>query len=168
MLLGNTFYLILSVGLPMVVGLPLSWYGWKRWGKYGPLWGLLLGGFGYGAFQSTSAHLYVVVGKRELYDYRTFGTVDYRMTNGKIMTIPYDPGKVQIINSSDGVMALEEIQYGGYGSGRDGWYIDPYDTASFSLPRTQIDYFFNERIPEEVEVYGFKSAEYKYWLHSAE
>lgn len=169
MLLGNTFYLILSIGLPIIVGALLGWLGWKKWGKYGAIGGILLSAVGFAAFQVTSAHLYVVVGKKELHDYRTFGTIDYRMTNGTIMTIPYEPRKVQIINSSDAVMTLEEIVYGGWAHRLEpgGWYIEPYDTASFALPQNRIDYFFDETIPEEIEEYG-SGAKYKYWLHSAE
>lgn len=169
MLLSNTFFLILSIGLPVAVGVGVAWLCWKRVRKLGVIGGTILSAIGFAAFQITSAHLYVVVGEKELHDYRTFGTVDYRMTNGEIMTMLYDPRKVQILNSSEVVMALEEIVYGGYGHRLEpgGWYIAPYDTASFELPQTRIDYFFDETIPEEIEEYG-SGAKYKYWLHSAE
>lgn len=165
MLINSTFYLVVTTAVPAVLGIGIAWQAWKKQNKRRMLVAILAGGFAWGGFQAMAGRLYIADEVNDVSDYRTLGSVNFAMANGKNVIIPYSPRKVQVLNNSAGGIVLEEIKYGSFSPlGPKISFIAPYDTATFDLRRIQIDFFFDDKIPNEIEVYGSQD-ESRYWLH---
>lgn len=119
--------------------------------------------------------MYVITKELEVLDYRFIGSTEHAV-GSKTEVFEVDNMKVFVINNSDKQLVLEEIIYGGrlgipgkFGLSENKiFYIFPNTSASFSLPKQEINFFFDEEIPKEAKVYGYKGRLSKYWLHLAD
>lgn len=110
--------------------------------------------------------MYVITKTLEVEDYRFIGSTEYPVGN-KVETFEVDRLKIYVINNSDKELALEEIIYGKTFSISDNkvYSILPNTSGSFELPKQEIDFLFDDEIPEKIEEYG-KGRVSKYWLHA--
>jgi hypothetical protein len=168
MLINSTLYMVVAIALPFIIVIGGAWLLYKKLGKWGILIPILVAAFTWAASQMAATHLYIVEDCNQWSDYRVFGSLEYDLRNGKKVTIPYEPRKVVVLNNSENELVLEELIYGAYMEGFSAepevsWIV-PATFQTFELPKMQIDFFFDETIPEEIEEYGSGSKS-KYWLY---
>jgi hypothetical protein len=117
----------------------------------------------------TPGKMYVINKELEVEDYRFIGKTEHNV-GAKMQVFEVDRSKVFVINNSDKELALEEIIYGSRFSVTENkiYFILPYTSGSFDLPGKEIDFLFNDEIPQEIEQHGSKGRVSKYWLHFTE
>ena len=149
--------------------------------------GFLLSAAGFAASQVCAGKLYVVKSDVQAYAYRFIGNVDFETDQGTVLHIEHylDSAKTYVINNSTVAVVVEEINYrrprknnvipgkslieqaldptGGAPPRGDYFVIEPYTVEKLSIRKQTIDYFFDEEIPKEIEVYP--GDEKKYWIH---
>lgn len=95
------------------------------------------------------------------------GSTKQQLSNGKtILVSPTRFDHITVINKSEFKLILEEIIYADNSStvNSNGDYeIAPNSVLEVFLPTSEITYFFEQNIPDAVEVRG-RSSETKYWL----
>ncbi len=175
MLINSGVYFGFAISISILLAVSIGWVAYKKLGKYGVLMGILVSAFAWGAAQTAAGHTYIVDSDDNVLDYRTFGSIDYSLENGKHISADYDPMKVLVINNSTDELMLEELVYRTKGYQRlnlpepegDILYIGPFSSETFSLPHHSIDFLPGDYIPNRIEEYGGGNNS-KYWLHRPE
>lgn len=175
MVINSSVYFAFAISIPILLAVLIGWATYKKMGKYGVLMAILASAFAWGGAQTAAGHTYIVDSDDNVLDYRTFGSVDYLLANGKHISFDYDPMMVLVVNNSPVELVLEELLYRPKGFDRlnitapDGelMYIGPFSSEYFSLPHHSIDFLPGDYIPNRIEEYGSGNNS-KYWLHRPE
>ncbi len=128
---------------------------------------IIAGVIGFSAMQFSCSKVYMVERDLMYEEYYLMGRTKQEMGNGKTITI--SPGRfdrVTIINKSEFKLVLEEIIYTDHANSvhSDGDHeVSPHSSFEVFLPGNEITYFFEQNIPDALEVRG-RSSETKYWL----
>lgn len=168
MLISNTLYMTVAIGVPVAIAVGLGFYLHRRFGKYGGVGAILLGAVLWSVSQTFTSRIYIVEDCNNVRDCRMLGSLEYDLSDGTTINVPYEPRKVVVLNNSDNMLFLEEIKYGEYSFGEPEdpvyWEIYAHSYETFEITQRQIDFFFDQHIPEEIEVRGSEST-FRYWLY---
>jgi hypothetical protein len=128
---------------------------------------IIAGIIGFSAMQFSASKVYLIERDLMYEEYYLMGRTKQEMGNGKTITIsPSRFDKVNIVNKSEFKLILEEIIYADNSnsvSANGDYEIAPYSAKEVFLPSPEITYFFEDNIPDALEVRG-RSSETKYWL----
>lgn len=169
MLIDSLLYFTLITLLTVALAIGLIVFFKRKFNNY---YGLLLAIIGaallYPFLYLTPGKMYVINKTLEVEDYRFIGRTEHNV-GSKMQAFEMDRLKIFVINNSEKELALEEIIYGSKFGVTDSkvYYILPYTSGSFELPKQEIDFLFDDEIPQEIEEYG-KGRVSKYWLHFSE
>ena len=128
---------------------------------------IIAGIIGFSAMQFSCSKVYLIEWTLMYEEYYLMGRTKQEMANGK--TISISPGRfdrITIVNKSEFKLVLEEIIYTDNVNSvhSDGDHeVAPYSSFEVFLPNNEITYFFEQNIPDALEVRG-RSSETKYWL----
>jgi hypothetical protein len=170
MIINSTLYTSLLTLLTASLAIGLIILFKKRFkNNYGIILAIIMSALIFPFLQLSPGKMYVITKELEVEDLRFIGSVEYQVGN-KVEVFEVDRLKIYVINNSAKELALEEIIYGStYGVSENKiYYILPNTSGSFSLPKQEIEFFFNDEIPQEIEEYGRKGRTSKYWLHVAD
>ena len=128
---------------------------------------ILAGVIGFVALQMVFSKIYIIDSYLAYEEFYLLGSTKQSTGNGKTIKVsPSRFDKVTIINKSGFKLILEEIIYTDNANSvySDGDYeIPAHDFLEVGLPESQITYFFDQNIPDAVEVQGGSSKK-QYWL----
>ncbi|MGV3610009.1 MAG: hypothetical protein ACO1N0_03600 [Fluviicola sp.] len=128
---------------------------------------ILVGVVGFVAVQMVFSKIYIIDSYLTYEEFYLIGSTNQALGNGKTIQIsPSKFDKVTIVNRSDFKLILEEIIYTDNANSvySEGDYEIPAHTSlEVGLPESQITYFFDQNIPDAVEVQGGSSKK-QYWL----
>lgn len=170
MLINSLLYTTTHILLTVVIAVGLIILFKKKYNNYyGLLLAIIVTSFSYPFLDMGPGKMYVVTKEFEVEVYRFFGSAEHNV-GSKMQAFEVDNSKVFVINNSNKELALEEIVYGSTYSLLENkiYYILPYTSGSFELPKQEIEFLFDDEIPQKVEIYGMKGRVSKYWLHFAE
>ncbi|WP_343636699.1 hypothetical protein [Fluviicola sp.] len=128
---------------------------------------ILAGVIGFSAVQLTCSKVYIIDRDLIYEEYYLMGSTKQALGNGK--TISVSPNRfddVTIINKSEFKLILEEVIYTDNANSvhADGDYeIAPHSAFEVFLPGNEITYFFEQNIPDAIEVRN-GSSKTQYWL----
>ena len=129
--------------------------------------GIVVGVVGFVAVQFAFSKIYLIDKDLIYEECYLMGSTKQQMGNGKTISIsPSRFDKVTVINKSEFKLILEEIIYAdnAYNANSNGDYeIQPFSAMEVFLPTGEITYFFEQNIPDAVEVRG-ESSKTQYWL----
>jgi len=128
---------------------------------------IIAGIIGFSAVQFICSKVYIVDYNLIYEEYYLIGSTKQTLGNGKTISIsPSRFDRVIVLNKSAFKLILEEIVYADKASSisSNGDYkIAPYSALEVFLPSSEITYFFEDNIPDAVEVRG-ESSKTQYWL----
>lgn len=128
---------------------------------------ILAGVISFSAVQFTCSKVYIVERDLMYEECYLMGSTKQEMGNGK--TISISPGRfdhVTVINKSEFKLVLEEIIYTDNANSvhSDGDHeVAPHSSFEVFLPSNEITYFFEQNIPDAIEVRN-GSSKTQYWL----
>jgi hypothetical protein len=170
MLINDLLYTLLHLLLTILVAVGLIVFFKKKFNNYyGLILAIIVSAVLYPFLDVAAGKMYVVTKEREAEVYRFIGSTEHNV-GSKMQVFEVDHSKVFVINNSDKKLALKEIIYGKTFGGTENkvYYIFPYTSGGFTLPKQEIEFLFDDEIPEEIEEYGRKGRVSKYWLHEAQ
>lgn len=128
---------------------------------------ILAGVIGFSAVQLTGSKVYLIDSDLIYEECYLMGSSKQEMGNGKTISVsPSRFDNVTIINKSRFKLVLEEIIYTDNvnSAHSDGDYeVAPHSTLEVFLPHNEITYFFEQNIPDAIEVRN-GSSKTQYWL----
>ncbi len=128
---------------------------------------MVVGVVGFVAVQFAFSKIYLVERDLLYEEFYLLGSTKQLMDNGKTITIsPSRFDRVNVINKSEFKLILEEIIYTDDAtsvSANGDHEVAPYSALEVFLPNSEITYFFEDNIPDAVEVRG-GSSKTQYWL----
>jgi len=174
MLINNALYLTVSILLPILVWIGLTVFIKRKFDNYyGALLGLVLSGFIFGFFQFNARKMYVIHDDKEYSAYSVVGEGEYTLSTGEVAKIKFDENNshLMIVNDSKKNVVIKEIKYKSENNPVINIDIDrllanlpghherePENTdiviesGEYGLyPLVDIDYFFGDKIPKEIE-----------------
>ncbi len=174
MVLDNTYFIIFAIVVSACLLFGLVWIGYKKKKRWIVVTGIIVSLVLFMVLTGASGKVYVFTEEEGVQTFRVLGSHTWKLRNGGEATAVYhEIVTVTIINNSDREIILEEVIYStkgwqstfGADEGRDNQlFIEPYSLETVSLPHNEIEYFFEDEIPETYEKYGGGSTS-KYWLH---
>lgn len=115
------------------------------------------------------AKVYIIDENFNVLHYKSIGTFTVPMKEGAVdISGSVGFNKVGIVNQSNKTLRIDEIVYSSnsWTNPSDNYQdIQAYSIKEVFLSRGYIDYFFDDRIPDEIEVRGISSEDTKYWIH---
>lgn len=170
MIINSILYTSLLILLTVSLSIGIIIFFKKKLNNYyGIILAIIVSALFFPFMQLSPGKMYVITKELEVEDYRFIGSVGFSVGN-KVEVFEVDRRKIYVINNSAKELALEEIIYGstlGLSENKL-FYILPNTSSSFTLPKQEIDFFFDDEIPQEIEEYGHKGRMSKYWLHLAD
>lgn len=128
---------------------------------------IVAGIVGFSAMQFSCSKVYIVERDLMYEEYYLMGNTKQEMGNGKTISIsPSRFDRVTIVNKSEFKLILEEIFYADNSnsvSANGDYEIAPYSAKEVFLPSPEITYFFEQNIPDAIEVRN-GSSKTQYWL----
>lgn len=120
--------------------------------------------------KASSGNLYIVDNNKSVAFYNIIGSKNFEVNNKKIrVNVPRN--KVGILNLSESDLVVKEIQYSSSSYYTKSHFESvPISAFSFEkcfLNRGKIDYFFDDKIPEEITTH-YSSEDTKYQLVEAD
>jgi hypothetical protein len=174
MLINSSLYLVFSILLSAIVLVVIVWLGFRSSRRWLMTLGIIASALFFGLLQVCTTQVYVYSEPEGINKYRVIGSHEWKLENGSKVRVEFQEiVKVTIINNSARQLILEELVYVKGGRNlpydvsapeTDVLFIEPYSSESISLPQNQIDYFFDDKLPQSLEDFGRKSNS-KYWLH---
>jgi len=187
MLINGTIFTILSIVIPILLCIGISIFVKKKFNNYyGVVIGLVISGVAFGFLQAGIPQLYIVNEDFKVKSYRLFGPLNYTFKNDKKIILSPDPMEVVIINNSGYYLLLQKIEFGdpdfyqnkpeykkivaqidsSHGNEEKKTrlrLIEPFIAFPVRLNHKRIDYFFDDKIPDQIKGYG-SSNQVKFWL----
>jgi hypothetical protein len=128
---------------------------------------IVAGVIGFSAMQFSCSKVYIIERDLMYEEYYLMGRTKQEMGNGKTISIsPSRFDRVTIVNKSEFKLVLEEIIYTDHVNNvrSDGDHeVAPHSSFEVFLPNNEITYFFEQNIPDAIEVRN-GSAKTQYWL----
>lgn len=168
MLISPTTFLIIK-GATGIILFALCFYLIKQRleSKKKTVISIIVGVVGFVAVQFAFSKVYIVERDLLYKEFYLMGSTKQVLDTGKSITVsPSRFDRINVVNKSEFKLLLEEIIYADNASSvsSNGDYeIAPYSALEIFLPNSEITYFFEDNIPDAVEVRG-RSSENKYWL----
>ncbi|HYG53507.1 MAG TPA: hypothetical protein VD905_21615 [Flavobacteriales bacterium] len=110
-----------------------------------------------------NSRVYIVHAKNDYTYYAVYGSPEYKLRNGKTISLDLKMQHVLVVNNSKEQMVIEFVVYG-YGRSTD-VLMEPGDTYEFEHGLTSIDYFFDNKPPRQIETKK-RGNVVKYWLRT--
>ena len=110
------------------------------------------------------SRLYVVNGVKKYSHYIVFGSPEYTLADGQIVTVKISSGHCFVINETNRDMVVEEIVYGGIFGGDVDWI---YPHTGEEVEGGKIDYFYDDEPPDEISVSSSTDEVTRLWLREA-
>ena len=160
--LGTLLIILLGVGM-----IALCAFIWKKLNKNSVAGGTI--GFFIGfalcvVLFVIARSMYVVTGDGEFSSYYVYGTPEYTMENGDIVTIDLPMAQSIVMNESDTVIVIEEVIYGSFHIGDGNIWVDRGEFAVIDGGR--IHYFYDNEPPEEISTKNDDDYEVRWWLRN--
>jgi hypothetical protein len=168
MLLSPTTYIILK-GFAGILLFAISFYLIKDRleSKKKAVVSIVAGAVGFVAIQFAFSKVYIIDKDLIYEESYLMGSTKQSLGNGKTAKIsPSNFQQVSVINQSRFKLILEEIIYTDNAnsvSSKGDYEIPPHAALEVNLPNNEITYFFDQNIPDAVEVQGGNSKR-QYWL----
>lgn len=128
---------------------------------------IIAGIIGFSAIQFTCSKIYIIESDLIYEECYLMGSTKQEMGNGKTISIsPSRFDRVTIVNKSEFKLVLEEIIYTDNANSvsSDGDHeVAPHSSSEVFLPGNEISYFFEQNIPDAIEVRN-GSSKTQYWL----
>lgn len=168
MLISPTTFLILK-GLAGILLFALCFYLIKQRleQKIKTVLSIVAGVIGFSAVQFTCSKIYIIDRDLIYEECYLIGSTKQEMGNGKTISIsPKRFDYVTVVNKSEFKLVLEEIIYTDNitNVSSDGDHeLAPHSSFEVFLPNNEITYFFEQNIPDAIEVRN-GSSKTQYWL----
>ncbi|WP_341903269.1 hypothetical protein [Fluviicola taffensis] len=128
---------------------------------------IIAGIIGFSAVQFTCSKIYLIDKDLVYEQFYLIGSTKQQLGNGKTISVSSSRwDRANIVNKSEFKLILEEIIYTdnvNNVSANGDYEIVPYSSLEVFLPTNEITYFFEDNIPDAVEVRG-ESSKKQYWL----
>lgn len=128
---------------------------------------IIAGIIGFSAVQFTCSKIYLIERDLMYEECYLIGSTNQEMGNGKTISIsPSRFDRVTVVNKSEFKLVLEEIIYTDNANSvhSDGDHeVAPHSSFEVFLPNNEITYFFEQNIPDAIEVRN-GSSKTQYWL----